>query len=230
MKPRVIIGVPHPWEVNMHWARIMFGNLVFKEVPWCEKDCITEQGYSVAAQRNNIVYKFLKDPRNTHLLFLDTDNIVFQPQDPNKALEMLLEHKQPIATGVYKLKHKIISYSFMKDDPPPEGVQRGWFTTDATGMGFCLIERQVFEKVPPPWFEWQWIPPEKVELSLPSPIEGVTMPNIKLDAEKKEVGEDITFCRKLKDYGFSILVDWRVQLEHIGYLRMGPDGIIRLWG
>jgi hypothetical protein len=68
-------------------------------------------------------------------------------------------------------------------DLPAEG---NVWEVDECGTGCLAIKREVFEKVPRPWFEGNG-----------------------------ETGTDIMFCRRVREAGFPIHVDLRVQLGHL---------------
>jgi hypothetical protein len=58
---------------------------------------------------------------------------------------------------------------------------------DAFGFGGCLISRKVFEQTPEPWFTIDY-----------------------------RAGEDIAFCKRVRDAGFKLHVDGRYSVGHIG--------------
>jgi len=61
---------------------------------------------------------------------------------------------------------------------------------DSVGLGACLIDMRVFDKIDPPYFNWTL-------------------------ASEGGKSEDILFCEKLQENGFGILVDGRVIAKHV---------------
>ena len=69
---------------------------------------------------------------------------------------------------------------------------------DATGLGFMLIMRDVFEKIPEPWFE-----------------------------TKLGFGEDFNFYWKVQQAGFKVYVDTNVKCLHMADLFVGEEQTLR---
>ena len=125
------------------------------------------------------------------LLFIDTD-MAF----PKSALNKLLSLKKDIVAGLcYSRKaphlpnaHMLVDglYKNVLDIPDEP------FECDAMGTGFMLISRKVldaFKGEKPFGFE---------------------------TVNGKELGEDITFCRRAKEKGFEIWCDPTIQIIHMG--------------
>ena len=117
-------------------------------------------GKPIGHNRNMIVTKFLETDAE-YLWFVDNDCII-----PINALELLLEADKPIVSGLYPvLKLGMVFYfcaGNLNDDPDtqhegrfrmlerqPEGLTK----VHMTGMGCCLIKRELFEKTKFPWFQ-----------------------------------------------------------------------------
>jgi len=206
--PHVKIAIPHWGSVSLEWAKRTFAPLDRDPQPDFEKQTILMRGVlNVDTERNELVKEALKDPRTTHILFLDTDNIVEQPPDPNQALRLLLACNAPVASGLYRAKQKAgFFYAMWMKNPagagyiPIQGWTEGsnWIRVDAIGLGFCLLKREVFERVPYPWFKWD----------TPSP------------------SEDFYFCEQLIKYGYEIRVLTDVKCSHVGTLKVHYDGSI----
>jgi hypothetical protein len=204
--PHVKILIPHWGSVSLEWAKRTFAPLDRDPQPDFEKQTILMRGIlNLDTERNELVRVALEDPRTTHILFLDTDVIVEQPPDPNQALRMLLACNAPIASALYRAKQKTgFSYAMWVKNPRGEGYlpvrewTGNWIRVDTIGLGFCLIKREVFEKVPYPWFKW----------------------------DKPAPSEDFYFCEQVAKYGFEIRVLTDVKCSHIGTLKVKPDGEI----
>lgn len=215
-KPFVCIAIPHWGKVALEWVIKTFGPLNWKPHPAFDKKIELARGIlNIDTERNELVKQALKNPSCTHILFLDTDVTVENPPDPNIALEMLLATNSPVASGLYRRRHDYIHTSEHKQKVgfnyamwlehgdqyvPVQQWSEGanWIRVDAIGMGFCLFKREIFEKIPPPWFKWHEIRPS----------------------------EDFFFCKLLKQHDYEIRVLTDIELSHIGTLKVKPDGSI----
>ena len=213
--PHIKVAIPLLGQVTMEWARTTFAPLDKTPQPDFEKQTLLSYGLkNLDTARNELVKDALKDPKTTHILFLDSDVIVEEPPDPNQALRMLLACNAPIASGLYRARgkahyiptEKTFSYAMWTKNPHGEGYLKvggwipgtNWIQVSAIGLGFCLIKREVFERLPQPWFKWD----------TPSP------------------SEDFWFCELLQQHGYEIRVLTDVKCSHIGMLKVKPDGEI----
>jgi hypothetical protein len=212
LKPYIGIGLPHLDMVSFSWAFHMLVPIMATPLNWCKKDIIHCAGLPVEPARNLIVQEFLKDSNFTHLLFIDSDQITIE--NVNKAITKLFQHTEnyQIVSGVTRSKrwvNKQPVWGIYKEQAcsikPIELLPSRPFVCDDVTMGFCLISKYVFEKIPYPWFTWSY--PDSANLG-------------------RGVGEDITFCRKAREAGFKILVDPSVQLFHEDLLAICPDGTV----
>jgi hypothetical protein len=129
----------------------------------------------------------------THILFID-DDMVFNPN----LLEMLLSRRLPYIACNYPKRQEPFEFTATKANRSGHittgeaslAMEEAWYT----GFGFCLIERQVFEKIPKPWF-------------LPY-----------FDAVQQQIStEDNPFCERVREAGFKVLVDHTAS-KHIGHV------------
>jgi hypothetical protein len=128
----------------------------------------------------------------THVLFID-DDMVFNPN----LMEMLLSRRLPYVACNYPKRQTPFEFTATKADRSgmmhtgenSVAMEEAWYT----GFGFCLIEAQVFDKVPRPWF-------------LPY-----------YDEAQKEIStEDNPFCQRVREAGFKVLVDHTAS-RHLGH-------------
>jgi GT2 family glycosyltransferase len=150
----------------------------------------------------------LDDPSVTHLLWIDSDIVAESPSDINQALRMLLQLNVPIVSGLYRAKKAKGDYPYAmwsKPSPTAEGYGSigtwtgNFIKVDAIGFGFVLVKREVFERVPEPWFVW-----------------------------KTQKSEDFEFCEKVAKYGYEIKVYTDVRLSHIGTMKVRTDGAVHV--
>jgi len=160
----------------------------------------------ISANRNLTVRGVLKDKSEhwTHLLFLDGDNTF--PLRMIDRLVDLCQHRD-IATGVYFKKgfpHEAVAMvRKITDDLPWDGrtyhpvvVERKRpviGNVHAMGMGCTMIRRHVFEKLPHPWFYYEY-----------STGDG-----------ENTVSEDMPFFRAVTDAGFTTCVDTHIVCGHL---------------
>ena len=155
---------------------------------------------SLATIRNGLVLKaFEKVPDLTHLLWLDGDEIF-----PLDMTQRLLDHDKDIVAAwtvirqdkkpnVYRVlyqnkrggyKHKAYSLKeinkFISENQPLQKVDR-------IGFGSVLIKREVFEKLPEPWFYF----------------------------DEHHDTEDLYFCDKAREMGYDLWVDFSLRCLHI---------------
>jgi len=150
----------------------------------------------IDVNRNVLVERALKDKKVTHVLFVDTDNVM-----PPNLLSRFLQHDLPVMTGIYyqrKIPFRCTQFI---------GVSEGRFKAlrladyeegslvqiHATGAGALLIKREVFDQLERPYFKF-----------------------MNREDGLKITGEDIYFCQKLMEADIPIYVDTSILSQHIG--------------
>jgi hypothetical protein len=191
----------------MEWAYRMLLPLV-SQVQWADKELRMSRGIPVNLSREEMVRSVLEDPKATHILWVDSDSVCESPADPNTCLQTLLSLNEPIVSGLYRAKQKTgFNYAMWVETVDSEGKEGltpilnwtgNWLQVDAIGLGFCLVKREVYERIPRPWFPW----------------------------ELGGRSEDFEFCRKAIKAGYKINVFTDVRISHIGLLKVKTDGSI----
>jgi len=171
----------------------------------------------VAECRNQLVRDFLADESRTHMLFVDTDMVV-PPHGLDTLLATeapLVCGPAPIcrriappgaAQATFLLTTNIVDAQepgqrgqpIAPDDPHVQYVRREYgshpaepFYCDASGLSFCLIAREVLERIEPPWFA------------------AISVNN------RASVGEDVYFFRKARQAGYRLLVHPEAMCDHL---------------
>ena len=153
------------------------------------------KGKPFDAQRNRQVASFLAT-RYERLMFVDADIV-----PPGDAIDRLLDHDKAICG--------IASQSFQFDEPfavileadpdVPHGYRQAQdlrglkrLRNGAIGLACCMIKREVFEKVKPPWFE-----------------------EILIEGGLKTRDADFVFCEKARAAGYDVWVDCDRLTDHL---------------
>jgi len=150
--------------------------------------------------RNNLVVQALRE-QCSHLLMMDTDQVY-----PADTIPKLLSHERDVvAVNVHRryppfdpiMYHgELGNYHHVPDEDCFSGKL---IEVDATGCGCILFNTEVFLDVPYPWF------------------------NIYRMRDGRLVGEDVSFCSKLKDARYSIFVDTSIEVGHLSTLEITKE-------
>lgn len=156
-------------------------------------------GYSVDINRNYLV-KEAREQMADYIFWVDSDIVL-----PRDALTKLLEDDLDIVGGVYATKHltekrtTVLLRSIENDGyykcSYEEIADYDLIKIDAIGFGCVLTKIEVFDKVEMPFFVYTSF-----------------------------YGEDIDFCRKAINAGYSIHADTRVLCGHLGQVNYNIRG------
>jgi hypothetical protein len=169
-----------------------------------------ERGTAIAQTRNYLIngnksdLKFQKiNDIFTHYLFIDSD-IVATVED----IKNLLRYDVDIISAAYQSrenKELIVGGNFKYDkngnfDDALKSIYttKGLKTVDWVGAGCLLIKKEVFEKLPYPWFRFPIIEKEK-------------------DGNEycKLMFEDVGFSMLAKECGYKIYLNYDIKVEHL---------------
>jgi len=146
---------------------------------------------SMAVIRNNLIENFLKSDC-THALCLDGDQVF-----PEDMVYRLLNHNKDIVSAYVCVKNQPEKpNAFVKHGDqyiPYKGV--GLEEVDAVGFGGILIKREVFERMPKPWFAYE-------------------------DSKTKITTEEIYFFEKAKKLGYKLFCDFNLKCSHLGLVAL----------
>lgn len=160
------------------------------------------RGTPLPEQRTLLAREALKGEYDW-LLFLDSDTI-----PPQNGLLNLLSHNLPIVSGWVRAKQKtgFVISGWMKYKngvlPIDEKQEQRLVKVDYIANAFSLIHTSVFKKIPEPWFKWT------------------------RDIIEHGTSEDFFFCDRAKEYGYDIIIDMETKCEHIGLLKIKPNGSV----
>jgi len=161
-KPKVLIGLPTMGSIHTLLAiRIMAWLMEAQQKGNINVSIYPTMGVSpVDNARNEIVDELLRGDC-THLLFVDSDTI-----PPQNALEKMLLADKPIVTALTP----IIEYDDKRKNSDSNGYYKKWNVVNwqdkfiepylglikikGCGSSCILIKREVFEKMPKPWYRF----------------------------------------------------------------------------
>ena len=146
---------------------------------------------------------------------IDSD-IVFTYEQVEKLIEATEEH--PVVAGMYRMAD-LINYAFVKDWDTtyfkangtfkfikPEDIEVWKKETDFkyfpvvySGMGFMAIRKEVFDKLKYPYFD--------SEIETIRADDGTVIRDI--------CSEDVSFCKKITQAGYQIMVNTDIRVGHI---------------
>lgn len=139
------------------------------------------------------------------ILWIDSD-ITFNPEDAIK----LIESDKDIISGAYLLGSGEVTiypkmlgpgYRYEEVKEMTEPIQ-----VDGCGFGFLAVKSGVFESLTRPWFQAATIQTE----------DGFNLPLM---------GEDLSWCKRVKDQGFEIWFDPSVRVTHNKMMKLTWDGV-----
>jgi len=194
--PSVFVAVPNMGTIQT--------DLVLRIISWVygtKAIFFPPQGYSpVSVARNLCVTEFLKQGFD-YLFFVDADTV-----PPPEAIKTLLASKKQIISGV-TCNLKLCTDGLLRPAPmvmryvnpkdPEEGLkpiaqQEGVEEVDGFGMSCCMIHKSVFDGMEEPYFTEKFV----------------------AEPGKKAMGEDLLFCKRLKELGIPLFADFSVNCDH----------------
>lgn len=168
----------------------------------------------IAQARSVLATTALDNPEIETVVFLD-DDIYFDVTDFHRLVA--LAAGLDVLAGVYPYKHPGAGMVVSWDGEPREiGFLHDGSLEEAVhvGMGFCAIRRHVLEKLSHSL--------ERVETG-----RGSCFPFFaEMIGDGHWVGEDISFCRRVRAAGFKIFADTRIRLRHLGDYSYRPEDSI----
>lgn len=190
---RLAVGVPNGGSVHVDTVRGLI-SLVGELGSHVPLNFLFHGGCYVHRNRETIVKQAL-ELDYTHLMFIDTD-MLWSPG----AVQRLLEQKKPVIGAAYNERRFPLQSTLKMADKKGNVIsvkQEDWpkktFKCHAIATGFMLIDLSIMKDIPKPWFFFDTT--EEGEFHM---------------------GEDIWFCEKVREAGFSIYCDPTIEVAHIG--------------
>lgn len=199
---KVLIGVPinRPIEFRVFESFVRMANLNSKiKLQFC-----FTQNSLVYDAREHIADLFMKSECDA-LMFIDSD-MTFHPQ----SIEYLARHDLPFVTAkafkrVYPFQPCFYTTLRIEQDGQPYMESpieygEGLLPIEGAGMACAMIKREAFEAIEKPYF-------------FPKP----------------HIGEDLSFCLKLKNAGVKMYCDTTLQFGHLGNFEIMEADCKRVW-
>jgi hypothetical protein len=200
-RPKVLVAQPIYGWVPAD-AAISFARMVASGTKAGVIESVGQTSYGILSQARNILLKELNQQGQnwfTHVMFVDADMVV-----PHDIVQRLAARKVPIVSGMYFMRRAPYLPVAIPKDHKEEGgdivgpeafavdYQPGLNKMAAVGMGCCLIEAEVINAIEAKWKDQKWFSFEQNE------------------------GEDLWFCRRARQLGYSVYLDADVQCGHVG--------------
>lgn len=211
---KILTAIPHNYnafDVNFTMSLVGMQHQFFEWVIKNKREdtlsVIRQSGYQIDEMRNDLV-KVAQENKMTHILFLDTD--MSFPQD------MIIDMIEDLEDNE---DYEAITGLYVRKSPPylphiyPEFLESkkfgiaGIYPLDSifpvagAGMGCCLIDMKVFDRIKKPYFKSG------------GSIDGA-----------KGLGEDLYFCAKAKP---KMLCDTRLICPHYKQVGFTPNDYIK---
>lgn len=153
-------------------------------------------GCAAVAWARNMLVRRAQASHVDAILFIDHDM-----DFPRDALERLLSWGADVCGVLYNKRHAEFDCVGRLIDPERSIESGGIAEVDELGAGLMLVRSSVFQRIPPPWFEFKNDPDY---ISDENPF--------------GEMSEDIVFVRKCRAAGIKVYADLDLSMEmgHIG--------------
>lgn len=205
------VGYAHGGMVHEPFLRSMLNAWVFDHDRMrLIQGYFTSGGLYVAVNRNKVCEEFLKQD-GEWLWMLDTD-IVFPEDTLYRLLKLATDNDCQILSALYfgrllSERNATQPIWLMESDTGvyqtlAEFSAGHLYRVDCVGMGCCLIHRSVLERMKEVFNkdEWIWFGHDTVT---------------KKDGSVTHLGEDVTFCRRIRSLGIDIYGSSDVIVGHI---------------
>ena len=150
--------------------------------------------------RNILISRFLKTDFD-YILFIDERTVGHVD-----TLDQLLAADKPVISATsqtFKIlsgnRKALVPTSFVAKEGKNKyryHAGKGVEEVDVTNMACTLVKREVIENMARPWFKFEFLDEDGTEL----------------------MGEEFTFCQKVKEAGYKIYVDYDVLTHHFVYV------------
>ena len=146
---------------------------------------------SVIIESRTALVKEALENNATHTLWLDSDM-----HFPANVFDKLYEHQKDIVAAQYSTRYapyRTVAFTDCENADNRLDASFGLHKVWAVGMGCMLVNTDVYNNLPKPWFDHEY--------------------NKRLDTFS---GEDIYFCNQAMHHGYEVWIDASIELAHFG--------------
>jgi hypothetical protein len=192
---KLCVGIPNQGSIKAETVYCLFGAL-FSTVlkTGCGLHLVMPSGGFADEARRECAQEAL-DVGASHLMFIDSD-MVF----PEDGILTLASRNKRIIGANYNLRKlplrstvKISDREGNLIEVPGEQIPKQPFKCYAVATGFMLVQVSVFKELPKPWFYYEYS-----------------------EGKDATTGEDVGFCKKVREKGIDIWCDPTIEVKHIG--------------
>jgi len=233
-RPFVVVGTPcFGGMLSQTYVQSSFELIRYASVHGFDLDVILLGNDALITRgRNTIVSEFLKKPRATHLLFIDSD-IKFRPEHVHR----LLKADKDLVAGLYPLK--ALDWNGATTRPrenletledlalryvgtpclPGEAEWDGPFVTgNYAGTGFMMIKRSLLERMIEAYPELCYSGIHSYPMFKAAPATQFALFDCMIEPKTKVyLSEDYAFCQRWRQLGGKIWLDTEGRLTHVGH-------------
>lgn len=178
----------------------------------------TDRESLIQRARNTLTAKFLADPMNSHLVFIDAD-ISWEPTDVLR----LIGHNRDVVCGLYPMKklpiHWAVALEVDEHNQSVADLGRRIVKIKHAATGFLCIKRQVFERINQARPDLSYR-----EVQLPDDENALLHAWFNCEVHEGVLwGEDFGFSRLWRSLGGEIWADPSIQLGHHGIYEYRGD-------
>lgn len=208
-RPIVLIGTPWYGGFTHQYVMSSF-NSIYELYPKYHLALTTSEGGQVHINRN-VIFKEAYKLKVPYLLFIDTD-MMWLPEHIDK----LVRFDKDVVGGLCTTRRRPQKPCVYENDGngrarPITTVPDTPFRCWAIGTGFLLLRREVIARV------WDL----KARDGYPFDPMPHGLPYAKANIESAYLGEDISFCARLRKQGFEIWCHPDVRPGHVGEIVLG---------
>lgn len=155
-------------------------------------------GTSILPLSRQLLVQHAMERGCTHVLFIDSD----MEFPPDLLLRLVAHRRQIVAVNcISRRPPYLVTARRNEEQVHTRADSTGLEMVDSVGTGIIMIAIEVFKRLPPPWFHFEWIPEKWIFR-----------------------GEDYGFCRSARAAGYEISIDHDLskQVKHVGSFGFSP--------
>ena len=206
---KLFIGLPaYDFKVSIRLAIALAEFCVKAQQHGIQVQISNVSGCSVVSRVRNILAGQLLESDADYLFMVDSD-INFKADDVIRLLAWA--QTKPVVAGIGVARKSEKVFFSMLDQDEENNIQMdkmGLVRAKRVGTGFIMIQRKVFETLRDAHPEWKYHD-QNTDKDLYSFFDFKSTPD-------GYIGEDYTFCDRVREHGFTVWIDPTIELGHMG--------------